>query len=107
MTNVNFHKQRFAEYIRWEIAYRENLKGKIQEATDNNIEWSGLSCFEPDYSESLVLQGLEVALDAIARSGSNADIFSFISENVFNLLSQKYNLQAIGTPDEDLAACLG
>lgn len=31
---------------------------------------------------------------------------AFISPNVFNLLSQKYNLQAIATPDEDLAACL-
>ncbi|MBE9124960.1 MULTISPECIES: hydroxylamine reductase [unclassified Coleofasciculus] len=32
---------------------------------------------------------------------------AFISPNVFKLLSQKYNLQAITTPDEDLAACLG
>jgi hydroxylamine reductase len=32
---------------------------------------------------------------------------AFISPNVFNLLSQKYNLKAIATPDEDLAACLG
>ena len=32
---------------------------------------------------------------------------AFISPNVFSLLSQKYNLQAIATPDEDLAACLG
>ncbi len=32
---------------------------------------------------------------------------AFISPNVFNLLSQKYNLKAISTPDEDLAACLG
>jgi len=32
---------------------------------------------------------------------------AFITPNVFNLLSQKYNLQVIGTPDEDLAACLG
>jgi hydroxylamine reductase len=31
---------------------------------------------------------------------------AFISPNVFNLLSQKYNLKAISTPDEDLAACL-
>ncbi|MFB2877811.1 hydroxylamine reductase [Floridanema aerugineum] len=32
---------------------------------------------------------------------------AFISPNVFNLLSEKYNLKAITTPDEDLAACLG
>ena len=32
---------------------------------------------------------------------------AFISPNVFDLLSQKYNLKAIATPDEDLAACLG
>ena len=32
---------------------------------------------------------------------------AFISPNVFKLLSQKYNLKAIATPDEDLAACLG
>ncbi|WP_199249152.1 hydroxylamine reductase [[Phormidium] sp. ETS-05] len=31
---------------------------------------------------------------------------AFISANVFKLLSEKYNLQGITTPDEDLAACL-
>jgi hydroxylamine reductase len=31
---------------------------------------------------------------------------AFISPNVFNLLSEKYHLQAITTPDADLAACL-
>lgn len=31
---------------------------------------------------------------------------AFISPNVFKLLSEKYNLKAITTPDEDLAACL-
>lgn len=32
---------------------------------------------------------------------------AFISPNVFELLSQTYNLKEIGTPEEDLAACLG
>jgi hydroxylamine reductase len=32
---------------------------------------------------------------------------AFLSANVLNLLSEKYNLQPITTPDEDLAACLG
>jgi hydroxylamine reductase len=31
---------------------------------------------------------------------------AFISPNVFKLLSDKYHLKAITTPDEDLAACL-
>ncbi len=31
---------------------------------------------------------------------------AFISPNVFKLLSEQYHLQAITTPDEDLAACL-
>ncbi|MBK4731216.1 hydroxylamine reductase [Oxynema sp. CENA135] len=31
---------------------------------------------------------------------------AFISPNVFGLLSKKYGLKAISTPDEDLAACL-
>ena len=31
---------------------------------------------------------------------------AFISPNVFKLLSEQYNLQAITTPDADLAACL-
>jgi hydroxylamine reductase len=31
---------------------------------------------------------------------------AFISPNVFKLLSEKYNLKPITTPDEDLAACL-
>ena len=32
---------------------------------------------------------------------------AFLTPNVFNLLAQTYNLKAITTPDEDLAACLG
>ena len=32
---------------------------------------------------------------------------AFISPNVFKLLSETYNLQAITTPETDLAACLG
>ena len=32
---------------------------------------------------------------------------AFISPNVFELLSETYNLQAITTPEKDLAACLG
>jgi len=32
---------------------------------------------------------------------------AFISPNVFALLSEKYHLQPITTPEEDLAACLG
>jgi hydroxylamine reductase len=32
---------------------------------------------------------------------------AFISPNVFKLLSEKYNLKPITTPDQDLAACLG
>ncbi len=32
---------------------------------------------------------------------------AFITPNVFKFLSETYNLQAIKTPDEDLAACLG
>ena len=32
---------------------------------------------------------------------------AFLSPNVLQLLSAKYNLQSITTPDADLAACLG
>ena len=32
---------------------------------------------------------------------------AFLSANVIQLLSEKYNLQPITTPDADLAACLG
>jgi hydroxylamine reductase len=31
---------------------------------------------------------------------------AFLTPNVFQLLSDTYNLQPISTPDEDLAACL-
>lgn len=31
---------------------------------------------------------------------------AFLSPNVLNLLSQQYKLQAITTPEADLAACL-
>ncbi|MGK7898393.1 MAG: hydroxylamine reductase, partial [Xenococcus sp. (in: cyanobacteria)] len=71
MTNVNFNKKSFAEYIKQAIALRENLKAEIPET-----KFSPLANYEPDYSESLSLQGENVSLKFLAQSDSNVDIFS-------------------------------
>jgi hydroxylamine reductase len=76
MTNVNFDGKRFTNYIRRAIADRENLKAQIQAKLDSPQNWSALSCYEPDFNDSLAAQGQDLALQFISQSGANIDIFS-------------------------------
>ncbi|MGF1478250.1 MAG: hydroxylamine reductase [Cyanophyceae cyanobacterium] len=75
MTNVNFDSKRFTQYIKRAIALREGLKAQIQRQ-DAAITWLPISNDEPDYSESLVEQGLHQNLELIGNTESNVDIFS-------------------------------
>lgn len=72
MTNVNFNKKSFVEYVKQAIALRENLKKQIPQVT----EWSAISCYQPDYEESLVEEGKDIALKFLSESKNNVDIFS-------------------------------
>ena len=58
MTNVNFDRKRFSQYVRRTITLRDNLKAQVEQASNTPVEWSKLSCFEPDFNQSLVEQGM-------------------------------------------------
>ncbi|MGK7874539.1 MAG: hydroxylamine reductase [Xenococcaceae cyanobacterium] len=105
MTNVNFNKKSFASYIRRAIAHRENLKAQIQQASNTPIQWSDLSCFEPDFNESLVEQGQKVALTFISESGNNTDIFSLkltVLYGIKGTASYTFHAQELGQEDEQV-----
>jgi hydroxylamine reductase len=76
MTNVNFDSKRFTDYIRRAIADRENLKAQIEAKLGFPQNWSVLSCYEPDFNDSLTVQGQDRSLEFIGQSGTNVDIFS-------------------------------
>ena len=77
MTNVNFNVRRFTGYIQQAIALREALKNQLQSVTDSNEPWPDITNFAPDFNESLVEQGQDVALRFISQVGKDAvDIFS-------------------------------
>ncbi|MBD2576298.1 hydroxylamine reductase [Oscillatoria sp. FACHB-1406] len=75
MTNVNFDRDRFSNDIRRAIAYREDIKAQIQQAGAPET-WLPISCYEPDYNESLVSQGQEISLQFLSQGQGNVDIFS-------------------------------
>ncbi|NEN91342.1 MAG: hydroxylamine reductase [Okeania sp. SIO3H1] len=104
MTNVNFNKKSFAEYIKQAIAHRENLKTKIQE-TNTSIQWSALVNYQPDYTESLSLQGENVSLKFLTQSGSNVDIFSLkltVIYGIKGVASYNFHAQELGEEDEKI-----
>lgn len=104
MTNVNFNKKSFAEYIKQAIAHRENLKTKIQE-TNTSIKWSALANYQPDYTESLSLQGENASLKFLTESGSNVDIFSLkltVIYGIKGVASYNFHAQELGEEDEKI-----
>ncbi|NEP90276.1 MAG: hydroxylamine reductase [Okeania sp. SIO2C2] len=104
MTNVNFNKKSFAEYIKQAIAHRENLKTKIQK-TNTSIQWSALANYQPDYTESLSLQGENASLKFITHSGSNVDIFSLkltVIYGIKGVASYNFHAQELGEEDEKI-----
>lgn len=104
MTNVNFNKKSFAEYIKQAIAHREDLKTKIQQ-TNTSIKWSALANYQPDYTESLSLQGENASLKFITQSGSNVDIFSLkltVIYGIKGVASYNFHAQELGEEDEKI-----
>ena len=101
MTNVNFDPKRFTVYIKRAIALREELKAQIQQTTD--ITWSDISNYEPDYTESLVEQGLKYNLELIGKSGTNVDIFSLKLTALYGIkgaASYTFHAYELGQEDE-------
>ncbi|NEP02182.1 MAG: hydroxylamine reductase [Symploca sp. SIO2E9] len=107
MTNVNFHKKRFSEYICRAIALRENFKSQVQQASDYPIEWSDLSSFEPDFNQSLVEQGENISVKFISQAGSNVDIFSLkltVLYGIKGTASYTFHAQELGHEDDRVYA---
>lgn len=103
MTNVNFDQQRFTDYIRQAIAQRETLKTQIQEITGIVQTWSAISCYEPDFEDSLATQGQDVALQFISQSGTDVDIFSLkltVLYGIKGVASYAFHAQEMGQEDD-------
>lgn len=103
MTNVNFDQQRFTTYIQRAIADREQLKAQIHQATTVAPQWSALSCYEPDWHESLATQGQDVTLQFISQSGTNVDIFSLkltVLYGIKGVASYAFHAQEVGQEDD-------
>ncbi|MBO3458333.1 hydroxylamine reductase [Aetokthonos hydrillicola Thurmond2011] len=103
MTNVNFDQKRFIDYIRRAIAYREQLKLQIEQATGVSQNWSELSCYEPCFDSSLSEQGQDLTLKFISQSGKNVDIFSLKLTVLYGLkgvASYAFHAQELGQEDE-------
>lgn len=103
MTNVNFDPSRFQAYIRTAIAHRETLKAQIQ-ATISSVSWPDIAKFEPDFEESLVEQGEEVALKFISQVGKDSvDIFSLkltVLYGIKGVASYTFHAHELGQDDE-------
>lgn len=103
MTNVNFDQKRFTQDIRQAIALREQLKTQIQNATRTPQDWSALSCYEPDFNDSLSAQGQDIALQFIGQSGADVDIFSLkltVLYGIKGVASYAFHAQELGQEDD-------
>jgi len=78
----------------------------LANALNMNVNELPLSLILSWYEQKAVAVLLSLLYLGIKDIRLGPTLPAFISPNVFNLLSQKYNLQPITTPDEDLAACL-
>ena len=105
MTNVNFDQKRFTKYIKKAIALREDLKAQIQQARNTSFNWSQISNYEPDYTESLALQGQNYNLELIGNSGGNVDIFSLKLTALYGIkgaASYTFHAYELGQEDEEV-----
>jgi hydroxylamine reductase len=103
MTNVNFDQKRFTDYIHRAIAHREYLKAQIETATSSPQTWSALSCYAPDFNQSLATQGQDLALQFIAQAGTNVDIFSLkltVLYGIKGVASYAFHAQELGQEDD-------
>jgi hydroxylamine reductase len=105
MTNVNFHKARFADYIRRCIQIRETLKIKVQRANPSALHWSKIANFEADWHQSLVEQGENVALPFISQVAEDVDIFSLKLTVIYGIkgaASYAFHAYELGQEDEQV-----
>lgn len=103
MTNVNFNPSRFTAYIKRAIALRESLKVQLR-ATGGSSNWPAIASFEPDFDDSLVEQGQDVAFQFISQVGKDAvDIFSLKLTVLYGLkgvASYTFHAYEVGQEDE-------
>ena len=103
MTNVNFNARRFTDYIEQAIALRESLKAQLQPQLGNPT-WSEMATFAPDFNDSLVEQGQDVALKFISQVGQDAvDIFSLkltVLYGIKGAASYAFHAYEVGQEDE-------
>lgn len=107
MTNVNFERKRFNVYIRQCIDIREGLKNSIEKISDEPINWSDISNYQPNFSESLAEQGREKDLTFISQSTNNIDIFSLkltVLYGIKGAASYNFHAQELGQEDEKVYA---
>ena len=105
MTNVNFNARRFTDYVQRAIALRESLKEKLKALTGTS-SWPEIASFQPDFNDSLVEQGLAVALKFISQVGKDAvDIFSLkltVLYGVKGTASYTFHAYEVGQEDESV-----
>lgn len=103
MTNVNFNTRRFTDYIQQAITLREFLKEQLQRLSKKPI-WPEITTFQPDFNDSLVEQGQEVALKFISQVGKDAvDIFSLkltVLYGIKGAASYAFHAYEVGQEDE-------
>lgn len=107
MTNVNFSTKDFGKYVREAIAKRENLKKQVAETSNNPIEWSALANYKPDYTDSLVEQGQDIALKFITERSCNVDIFSLkltVLYGIKGAASYAFHALELGREDDKVYA---
>ena len=103
MTNVNFDLSRITNYIHRAIAYREQLKSQIQDALGSTPNWSEISCYVPNFAESLAAQGQDISLQFISQAGANVDIFSLkltVLYGTKGTASYAFHAQEVGQEDD-------
>lgn len=103
MTNVNFNTRRFTDYIQQAITLRESLKEQLQRLSKKPI-WPEITTFQPDFNDSLVEQGQEVALKFMSQVGKDAvDIFSLkltVLYGIKGAASYAFHAYEVGQEDE-------
>ncbi|MEQ9373375.1 MAG: hydroxylamine reductase [Coleofasciculus chthonoplastes F3-SA18-01] len=105
MTNVNFDRKRFTKYVRDCIEKRDNLKAKVKEVSPEPVKWTRVSGYHPDFNESLVEQGQDLALGFISESARDVDIFSLkltVLYGIKGAASYTFHAQELGQEDEQV-----
>lgn len=105
MTNVNFDNERLTEYVRQAIALREDLKAAIKAVPNPPKSWPSLTDYRPNFEESLVRQGQDIALGFINESGTDVDIFSLKLTILYGLkgvASYAFHAYELGQEDDQI-----